>query len=136
MVFSDLFDADQILLTWSPPKPELGPDGLYLITIQYNFQGETYTDYAWTQQPQWSMGEHSYLGDLSEDGLFRWSVVSIRQTGTDGDGVPVGPALSRESAEWSFVWKAPAPPNDDGGSDDDDDGDGGDGDGNGGGGYP
>ena len=131
-VFSGLVDASQILLKWNAIKPTLSLDELYLITIRYNHQGQVFTDYAWTQQPNWSVGEHNYLGDLTDDGLFKWTVMLIRQTGTNSDGIPEGPALSRVSTERSFVWQAPTSNGGDNGNSKDNS----DSNDNGGGGYP
>lgn len=108
MVFSNLVDAAQVVLKWETVKPSLSQDELYLISIDFNYQGQVYTDYAWTQQANWSLGEHSYLGTLSDDGLFKWSVILIRQTGANKDGVPQGDALSQRSQQRSFVWQPPS----------------------------
>lgn len=149
MVFSDLFADSEIYLEWTDNRPALGLDEIYLISIQYNFQGQVYTDYAWTQQTRWLLNEHQYLTSLSEDGLFKWSVVLLQQTGTNSDGVPTGNTLSQPSEVRSFVWDVsgePLPGNSDdfsgddgasgGGSDSGDDDKNSGGGGNGGGGYP
>lgn len=128
MVFSDSSVDTQILLKWTPVKAALKSDELYLITIDYNHQGEVFTDYAWTQQSSWPVNEHGYLTFLSDDNLFKWSVALIRQTDVNNDGVPVGPALSQRSSKWNFVWQVAQPGGGSGGGSDDG--------GGGGGGYP
>ncbi len=99
----------EIILRWSAVKPSLAPDEYYLITISFKHENEIWTDYAWTQETNWSVAEHKYLPGLSHDGLFHWSVKLIHQTGTRADGVPEGIPLSQPSVERSFIWKFPNP---------------------------
>jgi hypothetical protein len=96
------------MLKWSQVKPSLDPDDYYFITIPYKHQSQIWTDYAWTQQTSWSVEEHNYLLDLSDDGVFSWSVVLMRQTGTAANGVPEGFALSQPSEERILLWRRPS----------------------------
>jgi hypothetical protein len=68
--------------------------------------GETWYDKVpWTQDTSWTLTEHSYLLDLSDDGQFRWSVQVMRQTGVDANGNPTGVPLSAPSEVWTLIWR-------------------------------
>ena len=84
----------------------LPANGYYVVTLDYTHNGATWTDDTpWTKQAQWTVSEHAYLPDLSDDGRFRWSVRVMRQTGTDAQGRPTGVALSPASGERTFTWQ-------------------------------
>lgn len=96
-------------LRWQGIKSPLAEDELYLVTIKFKHFGEIWTDYAWSTSPHWHVGEHEYLLTLSDDGRFEWSVQLIRQTSTNNDGVPQGPALSQHSQTRVFYWRIHVP---------------------------
>lgn len=105
MVFNDASGTTEILLTWSPVKPELADNEYYVATLQYKQLGQTETDRAETKNTSWLVNEHSYLRGLADDGLFYWSVTLVRQTGTDASGAPVEELLSQAGPVWAFVWQ-------------------------------
>lgn len=103
------FDSGStIVLRWTPVKPALDANELYLVTITYRNKGAVWTDVAWSQETQWRLNEHSYLLGMSDDGVFNWSVRLLRQSGTDNKGVPTGDDLSISSPVRSLVWRAAA----------------------------
>ena len=104
-----------IVLRWTPVKPGLDANELYLITITYRNKGAVWTDTAWTQETQWRLNEHGYLLGMSDDSVFNWSVRLLRQSGTDAKGVPQGDDLSLPSSLRSLVWRPPAAGADSGG---------------------
>ncbi|MCB0158474.1 MAG: hypothetical protein KDD83_10130, partial [Caldilineaceae bacterium] len=99
------FDQNAIiLLEWTPVKPQLADDELYMITIHFEHTDQIWTDKAWTRNTSWHLNEHKYLLDVATGTRFEWSVKLIRQTGEDGSGVPIGDALSPSSATRVFYW--------------------------------
>jgi hypothetical protein len=95
---------DEIVLRWQPVG-QLPLDGYYVATVAYSHLGDTWHDEVpWTKETNWRLSEHSYLLDLSDDGLYRWSVQVMLQTGVDGDGNPIGEPLSGPSDEWTLTW--------------------------------
>ena len=94
----------EIVLEWQP-LAGLPGDGYYAITVAYSHSGEAwYDEVPWTRDTSWTLSEHDYLLDLSDDGWFRWSVQAMRQTGVDADGDSVGVALSPSSGVWALRW--------------------------------
>jgi hypothetical protein len=116
-------EGEEIVLAWLPVG-SLPADVFYVPTVSYSHQGATWSDETpWTQNTRWTLSEHRYLLDLSDDGLFYWTVQVMRKTGEDGNGRPVGRPVSPVSEEGSFTWtygfggrplptatKAPPPP--------------------------
>jgi hypothetical protein len=95
----------EIRLSWEPLGP-LPPDAYYVVTLAYSHLGETwYDDPPWVRSTSWLLSERSYLLNLSDDGLFNWSLQVMQQTGTDADGKPTGVPLSLMSDVWTLVWK-------------------------------
>lgn len=96
----------QIMLTWSPVKPALGPDEYYRLSMPYNHEGRVWIDYAWTKETSWLASQRQYLLDLSDDGRFAWSVALIRQPGAEINNLAEDDILlSQPSAERVFVWR-------------------------------
>jgi hypothetical protein len=95
---------DEIILSWQSVG-QLPADGYYVPMVAYSHYGDTWHDEVpWTKDTSWRLSEHIYLLDLSDDGLYRWSVQVMRQTGVDGDGNPSGEPLSGRSDEWTVKW--------------------------------
>jgi hypothetical protein len=85
---------------------ELAADAYYAISVAYTHLGETwFDDVPWTRSTTWTLTEHSYLQDLSDNGQFVWSVQVVRQTGTDASGKPTGVPLSAPSEERMVTWR-------------------------------
>jgi len=98
------FKEDQIVLEWQPVGP-LPADVFYVPIVAYSHQGATWTDETpWTQNTRWTLSDHGYLFDLSDDGLFNWTVQVMRKTGEDGEGGPVGRPVGPVSEERTFRW--------------------------------
>jgi len=101
-VFSE---NDEITLSWSPVGP-LSAEVYFEITVAYLHRGETWYDEApWTKETRWTLSDHAYLLDLSDDGEFRWSVRVMQKTGVDTKERPVGDPLSPMSDEWTLIWR-------------------------------
>ena len=112
------FDQNAIvLLEWTPVKPQLADDELYMITIHFEHTDQIWTDKAWTRNTSWHLNEHRYLLDVATGSRFEWSVQLIRQTGEDESGVPTGDALSPSSAARVFYWARTTSGGSSGGSD-------------------
>jgi len=95
----------EIVLAWQPVGA-LAADAFYAITVAYSHLGETWFDNVpWTRDTTWTLTEHSYLQDLSDNGQYRWSVQVVRQTGTDASGKPTGVPLSAPSEERMLTWR-------------------------------
>jgi hypothetical protein len=102
--------GEEIVLAWQP-LAGMPSDAYYAITVAYLHQGATWYDKVpWTRDTSWTLNEHSYLLDLSDDGWFRWSVQAMRPTGVDADGRRVGVALGPSSAVWAVRWMRPESP--------------------------
>ena len=73
---------------WESVGP-LPPDGYYAITLSFLHGGNAWTDETpWMRDTSWTASEHDYLVDLSDDGLFSWSVQVMRKrhdVGSDHD---------------------------------------------------
>jgi len=96
--------GDGIVLAWQP-LAGLPAGAYYAITVAYSHFGATwYDEVPWTRETSWTLSEHSYLLDLSDDGWFRWSVQAVQQTGIGADGQPVGLALGPSSEVWAVRW--------------------------------
>ena len=92
------------MLSWQP-LAGLPASGQYVVTVSYIHLGATWYDKVpWTRETSWTLSDHSYLLDLSDDGWFQWSVQAMLQTGVDSQGDPVGVALSPPSEVWSLRW--------------------------------
>lgn len=95
-------------MAWQPVG-SLPADAYYAVTVAYVHNGvEWYDEVPWTRGTSWTMSEHSYLLDLSDDGQFRWSVQVVRQTGVGADGKPTGLSLSAPSAVRTLIWRRPS----------------------------
>ncbi len=123
MVFSDMADDIQIWLEWSAITPALAADEYYRVTLTYQVYGQTWTDTANTTDTRWLVNEHSYLRGLATDGLYRWTVTLVKQTGLNASGEAIETELSPPGPQRAFVWQVVQPPADSSGSDDDDDND-------------
>jgi hypothetical protein len=96
----------EVVLSWEPVG-ELSADAYYVVTVAYTHLGEIwFDDVPWIRATSWTLSEHTYLKDLSDNGEYLWSVQVMRQTGTDADGKPAGVPLSPKSEERSVIWKA------------------------------
>lgn len=101
-------ESAEILLTWQSVG-ELPLGAYYEVTVAYSRLGETwYDEVPWTQDTSWTLSDHGYLLDLSDDGQFRWSVQVVRQTGADANGNPTGIPLSPPSDVWTLIWRRAA----------------------------
>ncbi len=105
---------DEIVLRWDSVGVLPGKR-YYVITVAFSHLGETwYDDTPWTKDTEWTLSEHDYLVDLSDDGRFQWSVQVMWETGLDADGKPTGIAISPSSETWSLIWHSsggpPSPP--------------------------
>ncbi len=95
----------EIILTWQTVG-ELPSGVFYEVIVAYIHLGETwYDEVPWIQDTSWTLSEHSYLLDLSDDGQFRWSVQVVRQTGADANGNPNGIPLSAPSEVRTLIWR-------------------------------
>ena len=98
-------EGDVVVLQWKPAL-DLPDDAYYVPTVLFTRQGETWIDDTpWLRDVTWTLSEHAYLPQVSDDGVFRWSVQLMRKTGVDpvtgrAEGVP----LSAPSQEWTFRW--------------------------------
>jgi hypothetical protein len=100
--------SDDIVLEWQSVG-QLPADAYYVVTLAYSHHGDTwYDETPWIKNTWWVMSEHRYLLDLSDDGLFRWSVQIKRQTGVDNQGAPIGLPSSPMSKERTLTWRASA----------------------------
>jgi capsular polysaccharide biosynthesis protein/LysM repeat protein len=98
-------EDDEIVLAWEPVGNVPG-DSYYAITVAYTHLGATwYDDVPWTHGTTWTLSEHGYLLDLSDDGRFEWSVQVVRPKGLDANSRPVGEALSAPSEVWVLTWR-------------------------------
>lgn len=104
-VFTDMSGDIQIELKWSPVKPKLAANEYYVIILQYQHKGQTWTDLAESRTTSWLVNEHSYLRGMADDGLFYWSVTLVKQTGTDANGVAIETPLSAAGPIQAFVWQ-------------------------------
>jgi len=104
-VFTDMSGDTQIELKWSPVKPKLAANEYYVIILQYQHKGQTWTDLAESRTTSWLVNEHSYLRGMADDGLFYWSVTLVQQTGTDTNGVAIETPLSAAGPIQAFVWQ-------------------------------
>jgi hypothetical protein len=102
--------ADEVLLEWQPVG-QLPSDGYYEVVLTFtpaSDPAQTWTDETpWVKDAYWRLNEHDYLPGLSADEQFRWSVRVVRQTGTNAEGRPTGPALSPASAARTLIWRRP-----------------------------
>jgi hypothetical protein len=81
-----------------------------VVSVAYSHEEETwYDDVPWTQETTWTLSQHRYLLDLSDDGLFRWSVRVVRQTGVDANDKPTGVPLGPPSKVWTLIWREEGP---------------------------
>jgi hypothetical protein len=95
----------EIVLTWESVG-ELPADAFYMVSVAYVHLGEIwFDDVPWSKDTSWTLTQHTYLRDLSDNDEFRWSVQVVRQTGTDDGGKPVGVPLSPKSEERLVIWK-------------------------------
>lgn len=101
-------EGDIVVLQWKPLNA-LPDDAFYVPTVTYLHSGQTWSDETpWTKASSWTLSEHGYLPSLSDDGVFRWSVQVMRQTGVDPiTGKPVGVPLSPPSETRTLHWAAP-----------------------------
>ncbi len=101
-------EDDEIVLAWEPVGNVTG-DSYYAITVAYTHLGATwYDDVPWTHGTTWTLSEHGYLLDLSDDGRFEWSVQVVRPKGLDANGRPMGEALSAPSEVRALTWSRPS----------------------------
>jgi hypothetical protein len=103
----DFQTSAEIVLTWEPVA-ELAPDAYYAVTVAFSHLGERWIDdVPWTRETRWTLTQHAYLQDLSDDGQFWWSVQVVRQIGTGADGQPAGVPVSEPSEERLVTWRKP-----------------------------
>jgi hypothetical protein len=96
---------DAIVLEWQSVG-QLAADEYYVPTVAYLRFGETwYDETPWTKELSWTMSDHGYLLDLSDNGQFRWAVRVMRRTGVNDKGKPEGTARSPMSEVRTLEWK-------------------------------
>jgi hypothetical protein len=101
----DFRAGSEVILAWKLVG-ELPPDAYFVITVAYAHLGATwYDDVPWTQDTSWTLSEHSYLQDLSDDGRYQWSVQVMYQTGVGANGQPIGVPLSPPSEVRTLLWR-------------------------------
>jgi hypothetical protein len=101
----DFTEDSEVVLAWRAVGV-LPPDARFVITVAYTHLGETWHDEVpWTRETSWTLSEHRYLLDLSDDGQYQWSVQIMRQTGIDANGKPVGVSLSPPSDVRTLSWR-------------------------------
>lgn len=100
------FVAGEVVKVQWKPVGDLPEGVFYVPTVTYFHFGETWVDETpWLLDTSWTISEHDYLPFLSDNGVFRWSVQVMRQTGVDPvSGRPVGVPLTPKSEEWTFLW--------------------------------
>ena len=105
-----------ITLSWMGVNPTLESTEYYSITIYFeDTDGAIWPNYASTKETKWTITETNdenekrlYLRDISATGVFVWSVVVIRETGTHSNGkVKMGIPLSQPSEQRIFKWEKP-----------------------------
>jgi len=88
------------VLRWGPVK-ELGPDEYYMVGIIFSHEEATWYDGGWVKETTWTVP--NYFGPPhSSTGLYNWSVIVMKRTGTDANGNPIGEPISYKSQTWSF----------------------------------
>jgi hypothetical protein len=105
---------DEIVLRWQSAVA-LPEDGYYAVTVSFTHLGESwYDEIPWLQTTNWTLSDHDYLVDLSDDGVFLWSVQVMLRTESDASGKPDGIAISPSSETRSLIWQraggTPPPP--------------------------
>jgi hypothetical protein len=107
----EVFPHDAVITLKWQSEGSLPPNVYYVITVAYTHAGGAwYDEVPWTQQTSWVLSDHNYLLGLSDDGLFRWSVQVMEQTGTDASGKPTGTPLSPQSKVRTLTWMQPLSP--------------------------
>ena len=98
----------EIVLRWQSAVV-LPTNGYYAVTVSFTHFGETwYDEIPWLQTTSWTLSSHDYLADLSDDGVFLWSVQVMLRTGSDAEGKPAGIPISPSSETWSLIWQSAA----------------------------
>jgi hypothetical protein len=98
----------EIVLRWQSAVV-LPTNGYYAVTVSFTHFGETwYDEIPWLQTTSWTLSSHDYLVDLSDDGVFLWSVQVMLRTESDAEGKPVGIPISPSSETWSLIWQSAA----------------------------
>lgn len=101
---------DTITLEWTSVGA-LDENAFYAITVEYAHLDETwYDETPRVRDTRWTLSEHAYLLDLANDGLFRWWVQVMRQTGVDASGNPIVVAASPASVARVLHWHRASPP--------------------------
>jgi hypothetical protein len=103
-------DQDEIVLSWQSVG-QLPADTYYVTTVAFSRAGETwYDETPWVRDTRWTLSEHRYLLDLSDNGQYDWSVRVMRRTGVNAQGRPIGVALSPSSEVRTLIWRVSAAP--------------------------
>ena len=99
-----LYRNDVVLLEWYRVQG-MPADAFYAVTVSYLHAGSTwYDEVPWTREESWLLSDHAYLLDLSDDGVFHWSVQVMRKTGQDAQGRSIGIPLSPSSFASRLTW--------------------------------
>lgn len=99
---------DKVVLRWQAGVA-LPTDGYYAVTVSFTHLGETwYDEIPWLETTNWTLSDHDYLVDLSDDGVFLWSVQVMLRTESDSNGKPSGVPISPSSETWSLIWQSAA----------------------------
>lgn len=106
--------SDSIVLEWNW-SGALAEDHFFVVEIAFPHEQAIWVDVHWVKETSFTVP--AYLKDLMT-GTRRceWSVVIMRRTGVDKEGLPIGEPVSPYSAVRTFVWQqaiestpAPAP---------------------------
>ena len=98
---------DEVVLNWQSVGT-LPAEAYYVVTVAFQHLGDTwYDEIPWLRETSWTLSEHDYLVELSDDAKFLWSVQVMMRTGQDAEGNPAGVAISPSSETRTLLWHRP-----------------------------
>ena len=95
-----------VTFTWNW-SGTLASDQSFVISVAYPHDGTTWYDIHWLRETSFKSPDYLH-GLITGDRVCTWTVTVMRQTGTDGNGQPLGTAVSPASTSASFTWQASA----------------------------